>query len=396
MDRPPTSRSRIALLVASSAIVVLLMGGGLALGVGSENGSHRQVVLFAEVLSLVTENYVDPVDRDELLRGAYEGMLGGLDPLGAYLTPTEVSAWKKSPSGRHVGPGLGVLKSSGSLVVVAVAEDSPAAAAGIEPGDHIRRVEDVSLRDISLAQARRLLEGEAGTSVRLSVLRPSKGFRREELTVARAARRDAPFALTVDRGVAVLALRDLSRVPERALVEQLQDVREGGAERLLVDLRDVADASVKDGARVAALFAEGEQLVLKDRAGRVVETVRSERRAPAWSGPIGVLVNGATAGGAEAVAVLLRAQRGAEVYGEQTHGLGAEPKLLELQDGSGVLISAYVWETPSGSRWNDDGLSPDTRVAATGPAREEHAQQLSRALDLFVKKPVGENARKAA
>lgn len=390
------ARSRVALLVASSAIVFLLLGGGLTLGVGPENGSHRQVILFAEVLSLVLDNYVDPVDGDTLLRGAYEGMLGGLDPLGAYLNPKEVARWKKAPQGRQVGPGLAVLKGAGYLHVVSVAPGSPAEVAGIEPGDQIRQVEETSIRDISLAQARRLLEGEPGTAVRLSILRPREGFKREELTVTRAARKDAAYALTMDRGVAVLTVRDLARLPDRAFTTEIEGLRERGVEKLLLDLRDVADGTTREGAKVASLFAIGDQLVLKDRAGRVYETLRSDRKAPLWSGRVGVLVNGATAGGAEALAALLRQERGAEVYGEATHGLGAEPKLLELQNGAGLLVSAYVWETSSGQRWNDGGLEPDTLVAVQGADKEDQVRQLDRALDLFVKHAEVEPARKAA
>ena len=109
-----------------------------------------------------------------------------------------------------------------------------------------------------------------------------------------------------------------------------------------------------------------------------------------------MLVNGATAAGAEALAALLRAQKHAAVYGEATQGLGAEPKLIELQDGSALLISASVWETASGARWNEDGLTPDTVVAVSGADEDDLAAQLGKALDLFVKATETAEAKKAA
>ena len=399
-DRPPrTTRSRVVLLFTSCLVVTLLLGGSLALGVGSEQSTHRQVILFAEVLSLILDNYVDQPDPDALLMGAYEGMLSGLDPLGAYLSPAEAAAWKKGGQGRLVGPGVSVLKGAGYLHVVSVAANSPAATAGILPGDQIRRIDDASLRDLSLAQARRKLDGEPGTSVKLLLLRPKDSFKRLEVTVGRAARKDTPWHMTVDasRGVAILTPADLARMPDKALLAEMDALHGRGIERLLIDLRDLSDASVKDGAKVAAMFAGGEQLVLKDKQGKVVEKVAAPGRASAnWPGSVGVLVNGATAQGAEALAALLRAQKHATVYGEATQGLGAEPKLVDLQDGSALLISASVWETASGQRWTEDGLQPDTVVAVTGADEDDLAAQLGKALDLFVKATEPAEVKKAA
>ena len=295
---------------------------------------------------------------------------------------------------------MSVLKGSGYLHVVSVAAGSPAANAGIQPGDQIRRIDDTSLRDLSLGQARRRLDGEPGSTVKLLLLRPRDAFKRLEVTVARAARKDTPWRMTVDsgRGVAILTPADLSRMPDKALLAELDGLHGRGIDRLLIDLRDLSDASIKDGARVAGLFATGDQLVLKDKQGRVVEKVASSgsARTLAWPGSVGVLVNGATAGGAEALAALLRAQKHAAVYGEGTQGLGAEPKLVELQDGSALLISASVWETASGVRWNEDGLTPDTVVAVSGADEDDLAAQLGKALDLFVKSTETAEATKKA
>jgi carboxyl-terminal processing protease len=396
-----TLRPRVVLLFASCLVVTLLLGGSLALGVGSEQSTHRQVILFAEVLSLILDNYVDQPDPDALLMGAYEGMLSGLDPNGAYLTAPEAAAWKKGGQGKQVGPGVSVLKGPGYLHVVSVVGGSPAANAGIQPGDQIRRIDDASLRDLSLAQAKRKLEGEAGSSVKLLLLRPKEGFKRIEVTVTRAPRKDTPWLLTVDAGrsVAILTPADLGRMPDKALLAELDSLHARGIDRLLLDLRDLPDAAMKDGARVASLFASGDQLVLKDKQGKVVDKVSappSGKNGPAWTGSVGVLVNGATAAGAEALAALLRAQKHAAVYGEATQGLGAEPKLVELQDGSALLISAAVWETSSGLRWNEDGLTPDTVVAVSGAEQDDLATQLGRTLDLFVKATEPTEARKAA
>src|SRR4029453_16850446 len=116
-----------------------------------------------------------------------------------------------------VGPGVSILKNGPVFQVVAVAAGSPAADAGIAIGDQIRKIGGRSVRAMSLDQAERLLDGSAGSSVTLDLLRV-KDLKREDVSVARAARKDAPFALDLRGTVAVLRLRDLSRLPSDALV----------------------------------------------------------------------------------------------------------------------------------------------------------------------------------
>jgi carboxyl-terminal processing protease len=164
----------------------------------------------------------------------------------------------------------------------------------------------------------------------------------------------------------VLALQDLGRVAVEELAEELDDVRSRGVDRLLIDLRNLADGGPRQVGAYSGLFAEGMELKLRDRSGRMIETVKGADTGKLWSGAMSVLVNGATAGGAEALALLIQAAGQARIYGEETYGLGAEAELFELEDGSGLLISAAVWETASGERWNVEGVKPDEVVGGEG------------------------------
>jgi carboxyl-terminal processing protease len=377
------SKGRIVLIVASCLVLVLLAGGGVALRVGAADGSYRDVVLFSEVLSLISDNYVDAVDSDGLLEGAYDGMLASLDPNGAFLSPEEVREWKRPGTG-SADPGIVGVKVHGSLSVVYVAPSSPAEDAGIVPGDQIRQIGKRPVRTLSQDQARRMLRGEPGSSVKIEILHPMDDFNREELDLRRVPRSYAPFELNVVEGVAVLHLRDLARLDVDALAEELDDVRSRGIERLLVDLRVSSEGSPRDAARVVEMFGTGPLFRLTDRSGRAVETIESNRDEPVWSGGLGILVNGQTAGGAEAAALALKDIQDAVVYGETTFGLGAEPELFELPDGSGLVFPTGIWETASGGRWNGTGIEPDhlLRVEGTEP-REIEEERLRQALEAF-------------
>ncbi len=360
------NRVRSIVLVSSIGVVLALVGGGLVVSVGAAESSYRQAVLFAEILSQVSDNYVDPIDPTTLLDGAYEGMLAGLDPNGAYLSPGEVAEWKKKRPGDLVGPGFSVLRVGRVLQVVAIEPGSAAETAGLKVGDHVRSVDGVLVANLSLGQARRRLEGEAGTPVAVEVLHPADSFRRQSIEAVRRAATRAGFHVNVEEGIAVLRIDDLRALDAARLLRELDDVRSRGVEQLLVDLRFLADGSPRDLGRAATLLAGPVRLQLRDRTGRLVDSVERDAAPPAWPGPIAVLVNGATAGGAEALALLLRLGRSAHVYGESTYGLGAEPKLIELDNGTGIVVSAARWETAVGQTWNGDGLAPDDRVEGKG------------------------------
>lgn len=389
-------RSRVLLLVTSLAVVLFLLGSGAALKAGAGDSTFRQMLLFSEVLSYAIDNYVDPVDTEKLMRGSQEGLMGGLDAHGAYLTQDDVDAWKKGLTATELAePGLSVLKSGPVIQVTAVAARSPAEGAGILAGDQIRKIGGRSVRSLSLDQSQRLLKGAAGSTVELDLFRV-KDLKREMVTVARAARRDAPFLLDVNGGVAVLKVQDLDRLPSAALEAELGAVKERGADRLLIDLRDSASMETRHVTALAELFASGDFLRLNDRSGKSVEKLAGTRTKPAWGGRIAVLVNGATAGAGEGLALILRDRRSATIYGETTYGLGTEPRLIELPDGGGLLVPGYVWETPAGKRWNADGLVPDKVMKSDGRREGEDDEQLKKTLDDFGKSETAEPAAKAA
>jgi carboxyl-terminal processing protease len=380
-------RHRIVLLVASCVVVVLLAAGSLALKVGAADNGYGDVVLFSELLGLISDNYVDPVDADGLLEGAYEGLLSNLDANGAYMTPDEVREWKHGAPAGQADPGVSVVKVQGSFEVTYVAPDSPAADAGVTDGDQIRRIGDRTARSLSLQQARRLLKGEPGSIVRVEILRAQKGFALETLELERAKRSFPAYDLVVQDGVGVLSVHDMTRVVTPALVEELDHLASRGVDRLLLDMRGVSEGGAHEAVALTELFAPKPVLRLKDRAGRIVDSVEGDADRVAWRGSIGVLVNETTAGSAEAVARLLQSAKAARVYGEETYGLGSEPKLFELADGSGLMFSTALWETGSGDTWNEHGVEPDRSIRGEGRPEEVASDQLRRTLEAFTPPP---------
>lgn len=372
--------SRYFLLTASIVLVLAMLGSGMAVRVGAEDGSYRETVQFAEIMSTILEYYVDPVEADVLLLGAYEGMLAGLDSNGAYLTPDEVGDWlgyKESPA----GPGMSVLKVGRTVQVVAVEPDSATAHAGIRVGDRLRRLDGRLTRDLSLAQTRRRLRGEVGTEVRVELLRPGGEFETMEFSLVRATAHGRGYSVEVRRGIAVLRVEAPERVDREALVAELDDVQSRGITQLLLDLRNAAEAGPRDVTQLAACFGANTVLQLRDTRGRVTDSIEPDDDCRAWDGEIALLINGATAGAAEA---LTQWVRDAEtlVFGESSYGLGAETTLYELESGAALLVSTARWETPDGEAWNETGIDPDTVVEGEGEDYAEIQQdQLNQVLE---------------
>ncbi len=372
--------SRYFLLTASIVLVLAMLGSGMAVRVGADDGSYRETVQFAEIMSTILEYYVDPVEADVLLLGAYEGMLAGLDSNGAYLTPAEVGDWlsyKESPA----GPGMSVLKVGRTVQVVAVEPDSATADAGIRVGDRLRRLDGRLTRDLSLAQTRRRLRGEVGTEVRVELLRPGGEFETMEFSLVRATAHGRGYSVEVRRGIAVLRVEAPERVDREALVAELDDVQSRGITQLLLDLRNAAEAGPRDVTQLAACFGANTVLQLRDTRGRVTDSIEPDDDCRAWDGEIALLINGATAGAAEA---LTQWVRDAEtlVFGESSYGLGAETTLYELESGAALLVSTARWETPDGEAWNETGIDPDTVVEGEGEDYAEIQQdQLNQVLE---------------
>ena len=292
-------------------------------------------------------------------------MLSGLDPEGAFLTVEEVQAWRESSVG-EADSGLIFLKSGRSMQIVALRPDSSAAEAGIVLGNQLRSIDGQLVRHLSLGQARRALSGEAGTKVSVEIVDPGDGFTRSEYVLLRRIPTEAAYRVEVVEDIAVLTVSDLSRMDIKQLAEELGDVRSRGVNELLIDLRNVAEDTTRDVAAVGRWFGKQTLLRLREPSGRQLETVQGARATDVWHGSVAVLVNSATAGAAEAMALLLRDHVAATVYGEETYGLGAEARLFELESGVGLLVSSAVWETEGGSTWYESGVKPDVEVSGVG------------------------------
>ena len=381
------------------ALGLLLGLGGLCL-VGTmvtrnlaTEGTYTYLKLFNEVLSLVRNSYVDEVETDRLLQGAYDGMLAELDPFSEYLTPQEYADYaatqaKGAKAGGGPDAGLRLAKKEGIVLVVSVRSGSDAEAKGITPGDQIRRINGRFTREMSLHEIETRLAGPAGSSAAVSVARREEPRKIDTDLLFDEPRAEAVSLQPVDPkdGVAVLRIPHFRPGAAAEVALALERAEKQRARRLLIDLRGNAWGTIQEAARSAGVFI-GDTTVAKLKSKQeTVEEIKGGRSSVAFSGTLGLLINGATAEAAELFTAAVHDAKNAPVFGETSFGVGAQQELIPLRNGGYLKLSVRQYVSPGGSPWHGSGLKPDKTVAASFeiPKQSDRLkQQLKQAIEQF-------------
>jgi carboxyl-terminal processing protease len=352
-------RARLFVALVSTGLIGYVAVGSL-LGKALGDTSYGQLAIFNEVVRLVIDAYVEPVNLDRAMAGARLGMSDALDGDSSYLDPEQWKLVQQAPAETDAEIGVVLTRRFAFVMVVAARPGSPAARAGLRAGDLLKSIDERHTRPMPALVAERLLRGAPGSSVKLSVLRA--GAEPFELTVVRE--RIAPAAASgrmLDAATGYVRVSDFTpRTAEdvRALVEGL---RRSGAERLVLDLRDAAWGAPADGVKVAELFLQGGP-VGKLVGRRQEETLlQADASRSAWSGPLVVLVTNGTAGPGEIVAAALADAGSAKLVGEHTFGRAAVSKTVALPEG-GLVLTVAKYMSPKGTSIHGQGLAPTVPV----------------------------------
>ena len=383
-----SNRTRFIVLALTFPIMAYTLVGSMLGGVGAQEGAYRHLRIFEEVVSLVTSNYVEEVDADRIMHGALWGLAEGLDPESSYLTPDEVPLHDAGLDDGRAGVGLSVTRQY-YVQVVAARDGSPAALAGLRPGDYLRQIDGNPTRMMSTVRAQQLLRGAAGSSVSLEIIR---GNAAEPVTIE-LVRGDDRSANTTSRiaapGVGYLRIAEFDATTVAAIDAANDSLTAQGAESLVIDLRDTATGSFEAGIAAAELFTDADPLVLRESSTEREPVARSPRQ-PSIAVPVALLTNFGTAGAAELFAAALTDAGRADTVGIRTAGRAAEQTLVRLPDGGGLLLSSTRYLTALGESIHRQGVAaavpvqePAVELAPTAVAPDEDAEDpvLERALE---------------
>jgi carboxyl-terminal processing protease len=298
-----------------------------------------------------------------------------LDALGdtghtRFLNASDRRAEENSLAGKLTGIGIEVESRDGRTVVVAPLDGSPAQRAGIISGDVIEKINDQDATKMSLDEVGRLIRGTQGTSVKLTMLRPSLG-QLLEFTIVREDVKVPDVTWSTIPGEKIIHIRISSFGQDSGtqLRAAITQAKKDGDTGIVLDLRNDPGGLLDQAIRVSSEFlTSGDVLLEQDRSGkREPDRVVSGGTAP--SDPLVVMVNHGTASAAEIVAGALQDQHRATVIGEQTFGTGTVLKEFPLSDGSAILLGVREWLTPNGHSIRGSGITPDQIVAQPATTR---------------------------
>jgi carboxyl-terminal processing protease len=373
-------------------LAVAAFAGGLVAARPLEAGRfnpYQKLGIFTKVLSYIETHYVEDISETELMYGAARGLTDVLDPHSRFMDPDEYGKLKKETEGNEEidGIGIDVERRKNKLVIVSPIEGSPAARAGIEPGDIIKRVDGVDVGPLEFDDAVSRMQGPPGSEVTLVVDR-----RGRELTfrVRRARYELKPVeGKLLDDGIGYVKIRVFSSTTD-ALLGKLLEQQNGqaqGLRGLVLDLRRNPGGLLDQGIQVADRFiADGLIVKTVGKGGRVMDEAKAHSRNT-WLGfPMMVLVDGATASAAEIVAGALQDHGRAVVLGTPTFGKGSVQTVIDL-DGCGpkpcgLKITVARYYTPSGRSIQGQGIVPNVVVEAAAPPVDPSEADIPRERDL--------------
>jgi carboxyl-terminal processing protease len=359
-----TFKTRLSVLLLSTPVLAFVLVGGL---MGKETVPGDQVFqhlrVFEEVVQLVMNNYVEDVKVDRVMEGAMRGLADGLDPDSAYLTPKQVRAVETGDVQPEGDVGLELTRQY-YLRVIAARDGSPAARSGLMTGDYIRAIDGKPARDLSVFEGARLLRGQPGTKVTLTVLRGNAAEPHEVVLVREKAAGAAVTSRMIGGDIGYVRLAAFRAGAPDELRKHVADLAKSGAKSLVIDVRRTAEGALDNGLAAARLFVKSGTLAI--RTGRDKDTSRQPVVAAAGDGaialPVTLLVTTGTSGAAELFAAALDGNQRAELVGERTLGRAALQKLVKLPENRGLWLTYAKYLTPAGEPIHGRGLQPDVQV----------------------------------
>ena len=355
----------------SSAVVALLLFGAIGRS-ASPDSPYTNLGVYSEVLSRIKADYVEEPDMKAVTVGAINGMLESIDPHASYLNADQYKQYLKAKDSKKADVGLVLAKRFGYMAIEDAIPGSPAAKAGLVTGDVMETVNNVSTRDMPLAFAEQLLQGDAGTTVEVSVLRTQK-TEASKLTLTRANIVYPSVTGKMQGTTGIIQVQSLQPGRVKEVAAQVAALEKQGAKKLVLDLRHCSTGPDEEGIALANLFQDSGLITYTLGQKLSKQEFQAQASKAVTKLPLAVIVNRSTAGGAEIAAAALLESKRAQLVGERTYGDAAVRKAVTLNDGSAVILSVAKYYSPAGKSIQDNGVTPNILQADVETAAAEAA-----------------------
>jgi carboxyl-terminal processing protease len=352
------------LVVSTSTCLTILLLIGNAVGRGaSGDDTYKHVGVFSDVVARIKSEYVEEPDMKSVTLGALNGMLEAIDPFASYLNSDQYKDYLKNKDAHRADVGLVLSKKFGFVAVVATISNSPAAKAGFSTGDMIETIGGVATRDMPLAYANLLMQGDPGSALELTVFH----VRHSEPTTVKLTRASiqlpAVESRMLDNGVGYINVDALSAPLVKEVASAVQKLQSQGAKKLMLDVRNCATGTPEDGIALANLFMNKGRITYLVGQKVQRQNFEADPAKAITALPLVLLTNRGTASAAEVAAGALLDSKRAPVVGEHTYGDAAMRKALTMDDGGAIILSVAKYYTPDGKAIQDTGITPSSVVA---------------------------------
>jgi carboxyl-terminal processing protease len=326
------------------------------------NEKYSEYGLLFRIVGILEEGYIDELDQQELLEGAIEGMLGALnDPQTTFLGHEETEDLLSLLKGSFGGVGVRIVDTGEGITVVEVLPESPALKAGVHPGDRIRHVDQIDIKNRDVDKVVQLIRGRAGSKIVIGIERPGSekeiefSMEREEISFRTVT------GELVDNDIACIRVSQFDGGTGHEFVTMLEKFEAHGLRGLVLDLRDNPGGLFMEALKIArVLVPEGEIVRIVERDGTVKEIYYSDAEPRGY--PMVVLINSGSASGAEIIAGALKDREAALLVGKPTYGKATVQNFETFEEGQGLRYTVAKYVTPSGFDLHGEGLTPDFDV----------------------------------
>jgi carboxyl-terminal processing protease len=333
--------------------------------VGSESSTYELLNLFGEVFDRVRTDYVEPVADDKLIESALNGMLTSLDPHSSYMNEKQFDEMKVQTKGEFGGLGIEVTMDNGLVKVVSPIDDTPAAKAGVKPGDFISEIDGTQVMGMTLSDAVEKMRGKAGTFVTISVLR--EGLKEPlKITLQRAVIHIQSVRSRAEGDVVYLRITSFSENAGEMLQAAFEKEKKAIGKNLkgvVLDLRNNPGGLLDEAISVSDNFLDRGEIV-STRSRKPEESRRYSATEGDMTGglPLVVLINEGSASASEIVAGALKDHKRAVALGTKTFGKGSVQTVIPIDGHGAIRLTTARYYTPSGISIQAKGITPDIEV----------------------------------
>jgi carboxyl-terminal processing protease len=369
---------KIARIAVSAALIGVVPLAAAVTATPDRN--DVSVGLFNEVFDQVRNNYVEPVANKQLVEGAIKGMLGSLDPHSSYMDAKEYREMMVQTRGEFGGLGMQVTMENGAVKIISPIDDTPAAKAGLKPGDLILAIDDNPVNDMTLNDAVEKLRGPVGTQVKLTLRR--EGMDAFEVKLTRADIKVEPVKSHMEGSdIGYVRITNFSERTSSALEAAISQMKREAGDKLsgvVLDLRNNPGGLLDQAVSVSNAFLDqGEIVSIRGRRSQDNRRFEAEPNHDLLHGlPVVVLINGGSASASEIVAGALQDHHRAVLLGTRSFGKGSVQTVLPVKESGGAIrLTTALYFTPSGRSIQATGIQPDVVVEA---AKVEKVAQIAR------------------